>query len=610
MSEAKYKPAGTTSDSDGEADDYMQKHHCTDVPCCCVFIAAIVGAVVMCSTAAQQGGVARLYAGIQADGLICGVDQEVQKKRYLAWCFGPGPDGGKPTTSSFTISTSQCVAGCPSAANGVGPIQCPSGSYSSLNSRPFLGRYCLPEVAFKHGLQDIATTEFGTSAQQWRLIVSSIGDSWQLLVFVFFLAFVMGFFYLGFLRCCAEAMIWLCIFLSVLGFGGTGIYLWVNAGSIASKLPADMELSEGILQEEEKIARGTSVVFLAVAASVVCLACCFGSSIKRAVACVEAACDAIYEMPSLLIAPAVKAISQGVLAGVLLYGYLTLYSAGDVSAGGKGGVGREVEHSWDEWGQLLGYVVIAFWCVAFVDALFQFTMAYAFAKYYYKPYGVNRKKDVNGFCAGIQGLYIGFMYHAGSLAFGSLLVAILHTIQKLVEYAKSKNQETVDSALVKCVLCCVQCAVGCCAEAVEFVNKNAYIDMAVSSTGFCDAAREAMDVIVHNGEAMAILNGATYVFTIFGTLFITAACGLMGFVACESGPFADTENSASEPVVVVIVGMLIAFFVSLSFMHVFDMASDTLLFCYAKDKQDENGANTAPTSFAKLANSTEHSGGH
>ncbi|CAK0789346.1 unnamed protein product [Prorocentrum cordatum] len=600
---AKYKLAGTASDSDGEADDVMDKHHCTDVPCCCVFIAAIVGTIVMCSTAAQQGGVGRLYAGIQADGLICGVDQQVQKQPYLAWCYGPGPAGGKPTTSSFTIATSKCVTKCPSSASGVGPIECPEGSYSSVNSRPFLGRYCLPEIAFKNGLQDIADTELGSSAQQWTLIVSSIGTSWQLLVFVFFLAFVMGFLYLGFLRCCAEGMIWSCIFLSFLGFGGTGIYLWVNASSIASKLPADMEISEGVIGEEENIARGTAMVCLVVAAGVVCLACCLGSSIKRAVSCVEAACEAIYEMPSLLMGPAVKAMVQGVLAIVLLYGYLTVYSAGNVSAGSKGGVGRHVEHTWNEWWQIIGFIVMAFWIVTFVDALFQFTMAFAFATYYYKPYGVNRQKDVNGFCAvAVENwpINIGVMYHAGSLAFGSLLVAVLHALQKLMEYARVKNQETVDSALVKCVLCCVECLVGCCAEAVEVVNKNAYIDMAVSSNGFCVSAREAMDIIVHNAEAMSILNGATYVFTVFGALFIiNDACGAFASRSLEAAP--TSGGHLWQPPIV-------AFSVSLSFMNVFDMASDTLLYCYAKDKQNDNGANTAPASFAKLATSTEHSG--
>merc|ERR1712019_267705 len=102
------------------------------------------------------------------------------------------------------------------------------------------------------------------------------------------------------------------------------------------------------------------------------------------------------------------------------------------------------------------------------------------------------------------------------------LIAALEVWQKAIEYAEQKNHEACDNAIVSCLLCCCLCCVHCCKDIVEFVNKNAYIDIAIASGTFCESARRAVQMIVELGGAMAILNGATFLFTIFGTISIAA----------------------------------------------------------------------------------------
>jgi len=202
------------------------------------------------------------------------------------------------------------------------------------------------------------------------------------------------------------------------------------------------------------------------------------------------------------------------------------------------------------------------------------------------------------------------MYHTGSLAFGSLLIAILQTFQKVIEYAEHKNEQTANSQVVKCLLCCCACCVNCCKDIVSFINKNAYIDMAITSHNFCDAAKQAVQMIVELGGAMAILNGATFVFTVFGALLITLASGALAYVAAAHGAFAGTESEASTecPLAPMIVSMLIGCLVALDFMNVFDMASDTLLYCYGVDLHSGKGGYTAPAALKELVHSGEHGG--
>ena len=63
-------------------------------------------------------------------------------------------------------------------------------------------------------------------------------------------------------------------------------------------------------------------------------------------------------------------------------------------------------------------------------------------------------------------------YSMGSIAFGSLIVAILDllraALQVLQQYAASEG-----SAIGTAIACCAQCCVGCVASLVEYFNRYA-----------------------------------------------------------------------------------------------------------------------------------------
>lgn len=102
---------------------------------------------------------------------------------------------------------------------------------------------------------------------------------------------------------------------------------------------------------------------------------------------------------------------------------------------------------------------------------------------------------------------------------------------------------------------------------------------------------------------MAILNGATYVFSMFGTIVIVLACGGFTYLLSTHGTFGDPDSSlyVTDPVAVMVVSMVIAFVVALCFMNIVDLASDTLLYCYGVDLQSNKEASpTAPHLLKEL----------
>lgn len=78
-----------------------------------------------------------------------------------------------------------------------------------------------------------------------------------------------------------------------------------------------------------------------------------------------------------------------------------------------------------------------------------------------------------------KSFYRAFRYHLGSLAFGSLIIAIIQFIMAILEYIKQK-MDTAGSSKAKiyqCMLSCCQCILGCIAKCMEFINRHAYIQV-------------------------------------------------------------------------------------------------------------------------------------
>ncbi|VDI31412.1 Hypothetical predicted protein [Mytilus galloprovincialis] len=88
-------------------------------------------------------------------------------------------------------------------------------------------------------------------------------------------------------------------------------------------------------------------------------------------------------------------------------------------------------------------------------------------------------------------------YHLGSLAFGSLIIAIIQIIRVLLEYVDGKlkgSENPVAKFFVKCMKCCFWCL----EKFLRFLNKNAYIMIAAHGKNFCTSAKNAFMLIMRN----------------------------------------------------------------------------------------------------------------
>merc|ERR1711998_64579 len=85
----------------------------------------------------------------------------------------------------------------------------------------------------------------------------------------------------------------------------------------------------------------------------------------------------------------------------------------------------------------------------------------------------------------------------GSAAFGSLIIAIIKLIRAVIMYLQKKAAKAKNK-LASAILCFIQCCMWCIEKCMKFINKNAYIQIAIFGYSFCKAARKAFFLILRN----------------------------------------------------------------------------------------------------------------
>uniref|UniRef100_A0A672QNT6 Choline transporter-like protein n=1 Tax=Sinocyclocheilus grahami TaxID=75366 RepID=A0A672QNT6_SINGR len=224
-------------------------------------------------------------------------------------------------------------------------------------------------------------------------------------------------------------------------------------------------------------------------------------------------------------------------------------------------------------------VFLFFWCANFVTALGQMTLAGAFASYYWAP---NKPNDMPAYplCASLGR---SLRYHTGSLAFGSLILAIVQIIRVLLEYIDHKLKGA-ENKFAKFLLCCLKCCFWCLEKFIKFLNRNAYIMVAIYGKNFCRSARDAFFLLMRNVIRVVVLDKVTDFILFLGKLLIVGLVGIFAFFFFSGHTDAFKGATPSlhyywVPILTVLVG---SYLIAHGFFSVYAMCVDTLFLCFCE----------------------------
>ena len=105
---------------------------------------------------------------------------------------------------------------------------------------------------------------------------------------------------------------------------------------------------------------------------------------------------------------------------------------------------------------------------------------------------------------------------------------------------------------------------------MKFINRNAYIIVAVKGYTFCGGAMRAIKLIILNVGRLAAVNVIGDALIFIGKLTVVMASGSLAFLMTDMAVFSsvDSANYLTSPIVPVLLTMLAAYMVSCVFFAV------------------------------------------
>ncbi|KAK2491362.1 hypothetical protein MC885_012854 [Smutsia gigantea] len=235
--------------------------------------------------------------------------------------------------------------------------------------------------------------------------------------------------------------------------------------------------------------------------------------------------------------------------------------------------GKSLYHQYITTFQIFNMFVFL-WLINFIIALGQCALAGAFASYYWalkKPDDIPPYPLFTSFGRAIR-------YHTGSLAFGSLILALIQMYRLILEYL-NKHLKDAQNRISKFLQCCLKCCFWCLENVVKFFNRNAYVMIAIYGKNFCRSARDAFNLMMRNILKVAVMDRVTDFVLILGKILVS------GCIVNDIFIIVFTRLQT------VIIG---AYLVAHGFFSVYAMCIDTIFICFCEDLERNDGSTEKP----------------
>ncbi|EDO44245.1 predicted protein [Nematostella vectensis] len=618
---------GKKRSHDPEFKGPIEDRSCTDIICCLIFVAYIVGMVVVGIVAFAEGDINRLLLPTDSQGKVCGKDPAYLDKKYLVFfditkCIPKGI----PSLSNPKCYTPQvCVSKCPTkneagTSRDAADMICKPGVVPKDNlndkltlikegkcvpyylaSSPVLFR-CVPSLVDLNSVFDSATNKNVSKSS----VEQGIGG--------FVISMVLAFVYIIITRWIAGPLIWFTIIavFALLVFGMYccfSKYKELKDSGKSKTLEFTADLSKYGDSKETWLALGKYLSLLMEGLHG------RGEPISKydgigwePISKYDGIGEDEMKLNRIRIAVELIGEASNYLAtnGVPQYKVSNLpddpYNLTDGTTCDPATFDSKYPNTssscilvgYKENDHLLRMQVFHFfgwlWIMNFIIALGQCVLAGAFASWYFafnKPDDVPMLPVLSSFSRTLK-------YHTGSLAFGAAIIAIVQFIRAVLEYIDRKLKESGhDNKAVKFIMCCCKCCFWCLEKCLRFLNKNAYIMIAIYGKNFCTSAKDAFQLLLRNILRVAAVNSVTSFLLFLGKVLVTSIVGVASYYWFRKID-ADDPDSLNYDVVPVIISVVFAYVVTVMFFDVYDMCIDTIFLCFLEDLERNDGSAEKP----------------
>ncbi|CAL8107889.1 unnamed protein product [Calicophoron daubneyi] len=463
-------------------------------------------------------------------------------------------------------------------------------------------------------------------------VVSDLYASWPTILMCLVFALVLSFLWIVLLRCFAAFMVWFTLVLFIVLFTtGTifSFYRWYHIRTKGAEMPAELTFGVSTYFQSSTSWLVLGIILLVLLVVIVLVVIFLRKRISIAIAIIRETSKALASMTSVLFWPLLPLTLELLVFAQVLFVAICLRSMRDpvgIEDGNQtymlnqskaktniqeffqlipcnplanntaGKACRFLYHGGRAYTTFLQFVnlFMFFWLINFVRALAEMTLAGTFAHWYFSRHDPRTMPR----CPLWHSFFRAAFYHIGSLAFGSVLIALLQWLRSILEWVETKLKK-YDNGFTQCCLRCCCCCLWCLEKFLKFLNRNAFIMIAIYGQSFCSAAHSAFYLLLRNAVRLVVVDKVTDLILLVGKLIVMALSGFVCFLYLEGHIFGDTFwakyqpslHYVTVPVTLVVLG---SYLVSSLFASVYEMGVDTIFLCFLEDLERNDGSPEHP----------------
>ncbi|KAF8064488.1 CHER1 [Scenedesmus sp. PABB004] len=194
----------------------------------------------------------------------------------------------------------------------------------------------------------------------------------------------------------------------------------------------------------------------------------------------------------------------------------------------------------------------------------------------------------------LRAMRVAACFHLGSVALGSLVIAVIQFVRLLLEYVDKKSRALqAQNKIAGWLMCLVRGLLWLLEKVVAFINRNAFILVAAKGSGYCASAGRAVTLVVSNALRLAAVTIVGDALLFLGKLGVAASCGVAAFGLSRAPYYTDAAaypaTYLSSGLLPIALAALTGYAVAAIFFSVYELAIDTVLLSFCEDCEANGG---------------------
>lgn len=553
--------------SGGKFHGPVKSRSCTDVIFLILmgaFVIALIGLLGYCT---YNGNIYRLINGYDSCGNVCGRKNSPSANKTARYSC----TGADRTNQKYLLITGAGHA----VFNPLNPKyvqrECVSNCDTSAGYRKFLNR-CIPETS-----ETVVNSFFSKTGLKDFLqeVSEDLHLCWQEILYLCLIAFALSIVLLFLFRFVVGFVVWI-VLIGVVAVSIFGtIYLWVRYKMVRDELKSKPDYSQSEISQRKHYSLLAYAIIATIATVIIMLVVLvMRKRIQLVVQLFREAGKAIASMPVLLLQPILTFISLAAVVALWLYFTLWIETSGFLTPTSPDNMyyKKDTATKVTRWYNLFAM----FWFSQFIISCQHMVIAGAVTTWFF-----TRNKD--HLDAPISTSFSNLVrYHLGSIAFGSLLIAIVQMARAVLAWVQAKLKGS-ENSVSKCLFQTCQCCLYCFEKILKYLTRNAFIEIAMYGHNFCRAGEQAFKMLASNALRVAAINSVGDFVLWLGKALVVIATVLIGVEMLQA------KEGIQHVWVPLGLSGLFAFLVSHCFLTVYEMVIDTIFLCFCEDCEQNDG---------------------